>query len=60
MKFAAVIIVFSIVVATVYGVIFTIVYPEVQITSGIVTLFAILGLATCLVLAGIWKAIAKA
>lgn len=59
MKFAAGTIVFSIIFATIYGVIFSIVYPLTQISSGIVTLCAVLGLATCLVAAGIWKAITK-
>jgi hypothetical protein len=59
MKFAAGTIVFSIILATVYGVLFSIVYPLTQISSGVVTLCAILGLATCLIAVGIWKTITK-
>src|SRR6516162_6076696 len=42
-----------------YGVLFKQIYPLVPIDSGIVSLCAILGLATCLAGIGAWKAINK-
>jgi hypothetical protein len=57
MKSTATIFVFSIIVAIIYGVIFSYVYPLVQIDGGLVSLFAILGVATSLLLIGAWKII---
>jgi hypothetical protein len=53
------VVVFSILAATVYGVVFSTAYPLIPISSKIVTLCAILGLATCLSALGIWKKIAN-
>lgn len=46
---------FSILMATGYGVVFSIAYPLIPISSELVTLCAILGIATCLAALGIWK-----
>jgi uncharacterized membrane protein YagU involved in acid resistance len=59
MKVAAGITIFSIVFAIVYGVVFAIVYPLTTISNALVSLFAILGLATSLILAAVWAAVAK-
>lgn len=59
MKFGAIMMVFSIVVAVVYGVIFSSVYPEVQIDGSIVALCAISGIVTCLMAVGVWKLLVK-
>jgi hypothetical protein len=59
MKFATGIVVFSIIVATIYGVIFSFVYPLVEIDGSLISLFAILGLATSLLCVGLWKAAFK-
>ena len=59
MKFGAIMVVFSIVVAVVYGVVFSSVYPQVQIDGGIVALCAISGIVTCLMAAGLWNLVAK-
>jgi uncharacterized membrane protein YagU involved in acid resistance len=59
MKFGAIMTIFSIVVAVIYGVMFSTIYPEVQIDGGIVALCAISGLVTCLMAAGIWKLLVK-
>jgi uncharacterized membrane protein len=42
-------------VAIIYGVLFSISYPDVEISSGIAALCALLGLATCLAISGLWK-----
>ena len=55
MKFGANITIFSILVAVVYGILFSATYPAVSIDGGIVTLCALLGIATCLTVAGLWK-----
>jgi tellurite resistance protein TehA-like permease len=55
MKFGATLLLFATVVATVYGVLFSKIYPRVEIESGIVTLCALFGLVTCLAVAGLWK-----
>jgi len=59
MKIAAGIVIFSIVFAIAYGVFFSIVYPLTTISNALVSLFAILGLATSLIIAGVWAAVAK-
>ena len=59
MKVAAGIIVGAVIFATIYGVIFSIIYPLVETAGPLIGLFAILGLATSLIFAGIWKAITK-
>jgi hypothetical protein len=58
-SFLAKIMVFSVLLGTAYCVLFYRVYPLTVITSEIVTLCAVLGLATCLVAVGVWKKIAR-
>ena len=55
MKFGAALLVFSTFIAVSYGVVFSITYPRVEIGNGIVTLFALAGLLTCLAAVGLWK-----
>lgn len=59
MKFSGGVLVFSIVLGTIYGALFAIYYPLVPIDAGIVSLCAVLGLATTLIVMGLWKAIRK-
>jgi hypothetical protein len=55
MKFGATITIFSILVAVAYGMLFSHAYPTVSIDGGIVTLCAVLGIATCLAAAALWR-----
>ena len=55
MKFGATLLAFSSAVATVYGVLFSITYPRVEIDGGMVTLCALCGLLTCLAAVALWK-----
>ncbi len=55
MKFGAALLVFSTCVAIVFGVLFSVTYPRVEINSGIVALCALAGLLTCLAAVGLWK-----
>jgi hypothetical protein len=55
MKFGATLSLFASVVAIVYGVVFSKMYPRVEISSGIVMLCAVAALATCLAAAAIWN-----
>jgi uncharacterized membrane protein YagU involved in acid resistance len=59
MKFSAGIIIFSIVFAVIYGVLFSSFYPLTIISSALAALFAVLGLATSLIIGGVWTAITK-
>jgi uncharacterized membrane protein YagU involved in acid resistance len=59
MKFGATMMVFSVVVAVIYGVVFSKVYPEMQIDGSIVALCATSGVVTCLIAAGLWKLVAR-
>jgi hypothetical protein len=54
-KLGAALLVFSTVVAIIYGVLFSITYPRVEINGGIVALCALFGLVTCLAAVGLWK-----
>ena len=47
--------VFSILLAVAYGVAFSQTYPDVAVTGGLATLFAVLGIATVLVAFGVFK-----
>jgi hypothetical protein len=49
--------VFGTLISVLYGVAFASTYPEVRIDSGLVTLFAFLGLATSLAVYGAWHLI---
>lgn len=55
MKFGAIITIFSTLVAVVYGILFSVTYPAISVDGGLVTLCALLGNATCLTVAGLWK-----
>jgi hypothetical protein len=56
MKYSSTLLAFAALFATVYGVLFSKSYPDVEITIAIVSLCALLGLVTCLILAAIWNA----
>ncbi len=56
MKYSSTFLAFAALFATVYGVLFTRSYPDVEITIAIVSLCALLGVVTCLILAAIWNA----
>jgi len=53
------VIVLAIAMAVGYGVVFSLVYPLVQVDSSIVALCALLGLLTALAIAGAWKVVTK-
>jgi hypothetical protein len=55
MKFSATLLAFSSLLAVIYGVLFSVSYPLVEISGGIVALCALLGLVTCLALIAIWN-----
>jgi TIR domain len=55
MKYAAGFVVFSILVATIYGVIFSGIYPLVDIDESLISLFILLGLVTSLTCVGIFR-----
>ena len=55
MKFGAALLLSSTCVAILYGVLFSVTYPRVEINSGIVALCALAGLLTCLAAVGLWK-----
>ena len=57
MKTFAGIVIFSTLLAAAYGVLFSRFYPLVSINGSILTTFAFAGLATAVVLAGLWRAI---
>jgi hypothetical protein len=59
MKYVVNLVVFSIVAAVGYGVVFSHAYPLSPIDGALVSLAAVLGLATCLLLTGILKLLAK-
>ena len=46
-------------VAIAYGVLFSLTYQDVEITTGIVSLCALLGLATCLAASALWKLVMR-
>jgi hypothetical protein len=56
MKYSPTLLAFAALFAIVYGVLFSRTYPLVDISGGIISLCAFLGLVTCLSLAGIWSA----
>ncbi len=55
MKFGAVLSLFATVVAIIYGVLFSKIYPRVEIESGIVALCALFGFVTCIAAVAIWN-----
>ncbi len=59
MKYNPTLLAFAALLAVVYGVLFSISYPLVEISGGIVALCALLGIVTCLTIAAIWNALAR-
>jgi hypothetical protein len=55
MKFGATLSLFATVVAIIYGVLFSKIYPRVEIESGIVALCALFGFVTCIAAVAIWN-----
>lgn len=55
MKFGATLSAFATAVAVIYGVLFSITYPLVDIDGGIVALCALFGFLTCLAAVALWK-----
>jgi hypothetical protein len=55
MKAGAVLLVFSTLTAVIYAVLFRTLYPSVVLDGDIISLCALAGIATCLIIAGIWK-----
>ena len=50
---------FAALLAVIYGVLFSISYPLVEISGGIVALCALLGIVTCLAAAAIWNMLTR-
>jgi hypothetical protein len=59
MKAGAVLLVFSTLTAVTYTVVFHNLYPLVPLEGGIITLCALAGIATCLIIAGVWKLVTR-
>jgi len=57
MKYSPTLLAFAALLAVVYGVLFSISYPLVEISGGIVALCVLLGIVTCLAIAAIWSAL---
>jgi uncharacterized membrane protein len=51
--------IFSTLVAVVYAVLFHYSNPSVDLDSGIISVFALAGIATCLIAAGLWKLVTR-
>jgi hypothetical protein len=60
MKYSPTLLAFAALLAIVYGVLFSVTYPLVEISGGIVALCVLLGIVTCLALAAIWNALMRA
>jgi hypothetical protein len=59
MQLGLLVIVLAIAMAVGYGVVFSLVYPLVQVDSSVVAVCAMLGLLTALAIAGAWKVVTK-
>jgi hypothetical protein len=59
MKMSVAIVILAILAATVYGVLFSIVYQRVTVDASIVATLAFAGLVTSLAIVGLWTAIRK-
>jgi hypothetical protein len=55
MKFGTSFSVCAAAVAILYGVLFSVTYPLVEISAGIVALCALFGVLTCFAVVGLWK-----
>lgn len=51
--------VFSVLIAVVYGDMFTYLYPSIKIDGGLITLFAFLGIATYIIFLIVWKILVR-
>lgn len=59
MKYNPTLLAFAALFAIVYGVLFSLCYPRVEISGGIVALCVLLGVVTCLVAAAIWNVLTR-
>jgi hypothetical protein len=59
MKYSPTLLAFAALFAIVNGVLFSISYPRVEISGGIVALCVLLGVVTCLVAAAIWNVLTR-
>ncbi len=59
MKYSPTLLAFAALLAIVYGVSFSVSYPHVEISGGIVALCVLMGILTCLAVAAIWSALAR-
>jgi hypothetical protein len=59
MQSAVGIITAAIISAAIYGVLFSVIYPYTPVSDALVTLFAVAGLATSLIISGIWRAVRR-
>ena len=57
MKLSISVVVFSTLLAIIYGVTFSITYPLVELTGSIFALCALCGLVTCLTAMSLWKVV---
>jgi hypothetical protein len=58
-KVAAGLVVCAVVIALVYGVLFSLIYPLVDIDASLISLFAVLGLATCVLIKAVWSLVRR-
>jgi hypothetical protein len=59
MKYSPTLLAFAALLAIVYGVLFSMSYPLVEISGGIVALCVLLGVVTCVVAAAIWNVLTR-
>jgi hypothetical protein len=59
-KSGVALLVFSMLVGVIYAVLFMTLYPRIPFDTGIASLCALAGIATCLLIAGLWKLIVGA
>jgi len=59
MKYNPTLLAFAALFAIVYGVLFSLSYPRVEISGGIVALCVLLGVVTCLVAAALWNVLTR-
>jgi hypothetical protein len=59
MKYSPALLAFAALLAIVYGVLFSVSYPLVEISGGIVALCVLMGIVTCLAIAAIWNALMR-
>jgi hypothetical protein len=59
MKYSPALLAFAALLAIVYGVLFSVSYPLVEISGGIVALCVLMGVVTCLAVAAIWNVLMR-